>query len=240
MGTAFLTLILPLTLLLRFLVESFLAFTGSPLAAIVLLSLSVRLIMAPFSRLAGKWQREVNEAKTVLDPAIADLKKSFSGEDLHLRTLALYKEKGISQFYAFKSLFGAAIQIPFFFAAFHALSESTHFAGLSFLWMQNLARPDALFLLPFNLPWFGNSFNLLPVLMTVLTLLASRLTVDASLSRELLLRQRRSLYYMAGFFFVLLYPFAAAMVLYWTVNNLISVAGALRGRHRQRARSSVI
>ena len=239
MAHAFLYAILPLTLLLRFLVEGFLSLIGSPLAAIVLLSLSVRLIMVPFSRLADHWQRQVNEKKTLLEPGLAALKKEYRGEELHNRTLALYKEKGISLFYAFKSLFGAAIQIPFFFAAFHALSESTRFAGLSFLWISDLGRPDAFWPLPFALPWFGDSLNILPLIMTILTLVASRITVDHSLSWDMLRRQRRSLYGMAGFFFILLYPFASAMVLYWTVNNLISLGWALRGRHSLRVRPPV-
>ena len=46
--------------------------------------------------------------------------------------------------------------------------------------------------------------------------------------------QRRRLYGMAGVFLVLLYTFPAGMVLYWTTNNALHLAGVLLARLRGR------
>jgi membrane protein insertase Oxa1/YidC/SpoIIIJ len=67
--------------------------------------------------------------------------------------------------------------------------------------------------------------------MTALTIIASGIAGPKGLSEELHRKQRRSLYLMALFFFVLLYPFAAAMVIYWTMNNLFSVVQAIVDRY---------
>ena len=73
--------------------------------------------------------------------------------------------------------------------------------------------------LPFVLPFFGGHFNLLPAVMTLLTVLSALTQRDESLTPLLRKKQQRQLYLMAGAFFLLFYTFPAGMVLYWTANN---------------------
>ena len=89
-----------------------------------------------------------------------------------------------------KSLAGFLIQIPVFIAAFDMLGENFGLAGAGFLWIDDLSLPDRLAVLPAVLPFFGGHLNLLPVLMTLFTVLSARLQEDASLSPELLRVQR--------------------------------------------------
>ena len=60
--------------------------------------------------------------------------------------------------------------------------------------------------------------------MTAMSLLSTRFHSDRSLSPELLGKQRRNLYWIAAAFFVLFYTFPAGMVLYWTTNNVLTIA----------------
>jgi membrane protein insertase Oxa1/YidC/SpoIIIJ len=77
--------------------------------------------------------------------------------------------------------------------------------------------------LPFELPLFGDELNALPLLMTAVTLLSSRLHDDGTLAGDLLRKQRRGLYAMALAFLALFYTVPAGMVLYWTSNNLVAL-----------------
>ena len=61
--------------------------------------------------------------------------------------------------------------------------------------------------------------TVMTIVMTLFTVLAARLQEETSLAPALRRSQRLRLYAMAGVFFVLLYTFPAAMVLYWTANN---------------------
>ena len=63
--------------------------------------------------------------------------------------------------------------------------------------------------------------NLLPVLMTGITLLTSWLQKDPHLTPALMRSQQQRLYLMAGAFFLLFYTFPAGMLLYWTTNNVL-------------------
>lgn len=198
--------------------------------AIMLLSLSVKLLMWPLTFVAERWQAEVNRTQSLLQPALTAIRREFKGEEAHRRTLAVYKQHGVSQFYTLKSLAGFLIQIPVFIAAFDMLGENFGLSGAGFLWVQDLSLPDRAMALPGVLPFFGGYLNLLPVLMTLFTIASARVQEEASLSADLLAGQRLRLYAMAALFFVLLYTFPAGMVLYWTSNNLLHLCKILLGR----------
>jgi membrane protein insertase Oxa1/YidC/SpoIIIJ len=110
------------------------------------------------------------------------------------------------------------------------LAENIHLLNAGFLWISDLSRPDDLFRMPFSLPFFGAEFNLLPFLMTGLSVLASSLHNPPALNAELRRKQLRNMALMAVAFFVLFYTFPAGMVLYWATSNLISVIKSLWAR----------
>lgn len=188
--------------------------------AIILLSLAVKILMSPLTVIAERWQRDVNRIQTSLRPGLEEIKRKYKGEEAHRLTLDLYRNHGVSPWFTLKSLAGFLLQIPVFIAAFDMLAENFALSGVAFFWIDDLSRPDALLQLPFAMPFFGDTLNLLPFLMTALSLLAAWQHVDESLSSELQREQRRRLYLMSAAFFLLFYTFPAGMVLYWTASNL--------------------
>jgi YidC/Oxa1 family membrane protein insertase len=189
-------------------------------AAIILLSLTVKLLMYPLTALADRWQADVNRIQTLLKPELDEIKRSYKGEEAHRLTLAVYKNHSVSPLYTIKSAAGFLIQIPVFIAAFDMLAENIALKQMTFLWIGDLAKPDALAELPFVIPFFGGVLNLLPFLMTGLSSLAAWLQSEDTLSPELQRQQSIRLYLMSAAFFILFYTFPAGMVLYWTSSNL--------------------
>jgi YidC/Oxa1 family membrane protein insertase len=203
---------------------------GNAGLAIMTLSVAVKLLMWPVTRLAERLQARVDQQRSILQPAIDKAKEGFRGEERHERILAVYRDHGISPWYPMKSLIGYAIQIPVFIAAFAMLGENIALSGVPWLWVEDLARPDALVPMPFHIPFFGGDLNLLPWLMTLLTVVAAAIHQDPHLNPVMLKGRRRQLYFLAALFLVLFYTFPAAMVLYWTTNNLLHLVGSLLGR----------
>ena len=195
--------------------------------AIMLLSLTVNILMSPLSRMADRVQQQVNETEARLAPELSRIKKSCKGEEQANKILELYKSEGVHPLYSLKSMLGVALVIPVFIGAFDMLAENIYLLNTGFLWMSDISIPDAFAQLPFTLPFFGSGLNLLPFLMTGLSVMASWLHQSQAANKELRQRQIRNMVLMAIVFFVLFYTFPAGMVLYWTTNNLISVTKTL-------------
>ncbi len=209
-----------LCVLLSAILGALLALVGHAGLAVVLLSPTVKLLLLPLTRIAERWQRQVDETRTRLAPGLAEIRARYRGEERSRRAVELHRELGVSMFYGLKSLLGVAIQLPVFIAAFHVLDESIALLGARLLWIEDLSLPDRLGMLPFAVPFFGDGFNLLPFVMTAVTILSTQLHRGGPRDPELRRKQRRGLHTMAAAFFLLFYTFPAAMVLYWTTNNL--------------------
>jgi YidC/Oxa1 family membrane protein insertase len=191
--------------------------------AVMALSVAVGILMLPLSRIADRLQQQVNETESLLAPELESIKREHKGEEQASRILELYRREGVHPLYSLKSMMGVAVVIPVFIGAFDMLAENIHLMNASFLWITDLSRPDGITSLPFELPFFGADLNLMPFLMTGLSVAASALHKPLALNAQLRRKQLRNMLLLAVAFFVLFYTFPAGMVLYWTTNNLISV-----------------
>ena len=204
-----------------------LSITGNPGLSILLLAVSVKFLLYPLTFIAEKWQSQVNKTQAWIQPKINEINKQYSGEEANTRILNLYRENNISPFFTIKGLFGFLIQVPIFIAVFDVLGESILLAGQSFFFIEDLSKPDQWLALPFAIPFFGSYFNLLPLLMTIITLVSAISYRDQYLTGDLLKDQQLKLYIMAALFFILFFTFPSGMVLYWTCSNLIQLLKSL-------------
>ncbi len=189
--------------------------------AIVLFSLLLKLLLLPVGVMTVRFQRRVSQVQAELAPQLAEIKANYEGEEAHNRLMAAHKKLGVSPFYTLKPMLGSLIQVPILVAVFNALGEMPQLNGQSFLWIENLAYPDAVGHWPMAIPMFGDTISLLPFIMTVVTLYSTLIFQNRHAPEAEIARQKRNLYLMAAAFFILFYPFPAAMVLYWVLANIL-------------------
>ena len=209
----------PLSFGLMFLLRGLTELIGHPGFAIIALAVSVKILLLPLTAVAERLQEQVNATQARLQPGIDAIKAAYRGEERTRRTVALYREHGVHPLYTLKSLAGFMIQLPVFIAVFDMLAENFDLQHVSFLWIQDLARPDALARLPACVPFFGCNLNLLPFLMSGVSLATLLRFRSSVLTPPLVRRQRRNLMTITALFFLLFYTFPASMVLYWTSTN---------------------
>jgi len=224
-----------LSLGLLYLLRALTAIIGNAGLAIVALAGAVKLLLLPLALLAGQLQAQVQATQARLQPDLDAINAAYRGEERTRRTVALYRQAGVSPLYPLRSLVGFLIQIPVFIAAFDMLAENFDLQGVPFLWIRDLSRPDALARLPACVPFFGCDLNLLPFLMSGISIGALLRHHAPLLTPALVRRQRRNLTAMSVAFFFLFYTFPAGMVLYWTSTNFVQLAsqeigGLWRGR----------
>lgn len=189
--------------------------------AILIFALIIKLILLPVSIMTTKSQQKVSIINSQLQPRLTEIKTKYKGEKAHHFTMKAHKDLGVSPFYALKPMLSFLIQIPVLIAIFNALGEMPQLLNQPFLWFDDLSQPDMLMPLGFSIPLLGEHLNLMPIIMTIITLTSTVLHKDNHASESQNKKQKFKLYLMSASFLILFYPFPAAMVMYWAMANLL-------------------
>jgi len=175
-------------------------------------SLTVSFLSLPLYIMAERWQSVERGIINRLRPKIKKIKSVFYGDEQFMVLSAFYRQNHYHPFYSIRNSIGLFVQIPFFIAAYSFLSNLEVLRGVSFLSIKNIGAPDALFHIG-NIP-----VNVLPIAMTLINCAAG-----AVYTHSLSMRDKIQVYGMALIFLILLYNSPAALVLYWTLNNIFSL-----------------
>ena len=180
--------------------------------SIVLLSVAVNVICLPIYNVAEKWQEKERAIQKQLKPKIADIKAVFSGDERYMMLSAYYRQNHYHPVYAMRGMFALLIQIPFFIAAYKLLSGLPMMNNASFWFLKDLSNPDGL------LHFAGMHINILPIVMTLINIIASVIY-----SKGFGIKEKLQLYITAAVFLILLYNSPSGLVFYWTLNNVFSL-----------------
>ncbi|MGI6393557.1 MAG: YidC/Oxa1 family membrane protein insertase [bacterium] len=197
---------------MQIVLERALSLTGSPLISLVVLSVAVTLGALPFYHFAESWQDEERKIQKKLRPKIDEFKSVFKGAALNSYIRTLYRQNNYHPMLAIRSSLGLLIQIPFFFAAYHLLSNYSPFNGVETVLFNDLGKPDAMVTIA------GFSVNILPLLMTAVNICSILIY-----GKKTSLKENLQLYGIALLFLIVLYNSPSALLFYWTFNNLFAL-----------------
>ncbi len=176
--------------------------------ALMLLSLAVTIVTAPFFYLAEKWRSQEETVQKRMARDLASIRAHYGGQKRFYLLRNAHRLYGYGPISPLRASMGLIIQIPFFFAPYLYLSRFTGYAGTGFLFLGDLARPDGLL-------W---GVNLLPFVMTAINVASSLLY-----TRNRSAKGTFQLLALAGLFLVVLYDSPSGLLLYWTMNNILSI-----------------
>jgi YidC/Oxa1 family membrane protein insertase len=127
------------------------------------------------------------------------------------------------------------LQMPILFAMYSMLSTHFELRSAVFIpgWINDLSSPEAIVEFnPINLMvWELSALRGLPFIMLVTTFIQSRLTQapDSSAAGNMKLMT----YAMPIMFFFILYNLPSGLVLYWTMQNVLSIFQQMYTNHRR-------
>lgn len=179
--------------------------------AIVALSVTVNLILIPFNQVINAFMMEERAIRQKIDPKLNEIKQAFKGEERFMMTRMLFKLNNYNHFFALRNSFGLLIQIPFLIAVYSVFVEP-NFREIQFLMLRDIGKPDAL------LKIWGHSFNLLPILMTSITILSGHIY-----SKHHGIKSSYQIYFLPIIFLIILYAMPATVLIYWTTNCFLSL-----------------
>ena len=169
--------------------------------AIILLTILIKLVFFPLSAASYKSMARMKEVQ----PRLMTMKEQYKGEPqkLNQAMMEMYRKEKINPL---GGCLPVVIQIPVFISLYWVLLSSVEMRGAPWiLWIHDLSVPD---------PYY-----ILPVIMAVSMFVQTKLNPTPPDPI-----QAKVMMYMPIVFSIMFFFFPAGLVLYWVVNNLLSIA----------------
>ena len=205
---------------LFFVVDYLFKITGNFGIAIILITAAIRIIFFP---LANYSFRSMAKMKA-LQPEMTRLKDVHKEDKVKLQQeiMALYKKEKVNPA---SGCLPILIQIPFFFAIYKMLFISLEMRHQPFFgWIKDLSAqdPTSIFNLFGLIPWDPPGFLIIgiwPILMGLTMFLQQKLNPAPTDPI-----QAKIFMFFPLFLTIILAPFPSGLVVYWTVNNILTIA----------------
>ncbi len=195
---------------LFWILKLFHGFIGNYGWSIILLTIVVRI---PFLPLVSKGQKSMRKLQEI-QPKMNEIREKYKKDPQKMQQemMELYKKHKVNPM---GGCLPMIIQIPVFIALYKVLLVSIELRGAPFLlWITDLSAPDSL---------FGHiaGFSLggpLPYLMGITMLIQQKMTPSGMDPK-----QAKMMMLMPIIFTFMFLNFASGLVLYWLVNNVLSI-----------------
>jgi len=179
---------------------------------IIAITVIIKIVFWPLTRASTRSMKRMAK----LQPQMKALQEKYKDDPkkMNQKLMEFMKEHKVSPL---GGCLPMLVQIPFFFGFYRMLQSAIELRGARFLWAPDLSQPDTIWHIP------GPDFpvNPLPLVMGATMLWQARLTPPSPGMDPV---QQKIMKYMPLMFMVFLYNFSAGLTLYWTVQNLLTIA----------------
>ena len=204
-------------------IDYFFKLLGNYGLAIIAITACIRLVFFPLANFSFRSMAKMK----ALQPEMVRLKELHKDDKMKLQQemMALYKKEKVNPMSGCLPIF---VQIPVFFALYKVLFVTIEMRQMPFYgWIQDLSEkdPTSLFnlfgLLPYDVPSFL-VIGAWPILMGVTMYIQQKLNPAPTDPM-----QAKIFMFFPLFLTIILAPFPAGLVIYWTVNNVLTMAQQL-------------
>ncbi len=180
--------------------------------AIIGITVIIKLLFWPLTQVSTRSMKRMQ----TLQPKMKELQEKYKDDPkkLNQKMMEFMKENKVNPA---AGCLPIMIQIPVFIGFYKMLQTAIELRGAAFLWARDLSQPDTIFMLP------GLDFpvNPLPLIMGATQLWQARMTPPSPGMDPV---QQKMFQYMPLIFLFILYNFSSGLTLYWTVQNLLTIA----------------
>jgi YidC/Oxa1 family membrane protein insertase len=185
--------------------------------SIILLTILIKILFWPLTHKSYQSMKEMRK----LQPMMAKIREKYKNnkQEMNKQLMGLYKTYKINPM---GGCLPMVVQMPVFFAFYRILPNSIQLRHAPFiLWINDLSAPERLFSLPFKIPLMAPPYGIpvLTLLMGASMFLQQKMTPtpgDPSQAKMMMM--------LPIVFTFLFINFPSGLVLYWLVNNLLSIA----------------
>ena len=201
-------------------IDYFFKLLGNYGLAIIAITICIRLAFFPLANFSFRSMAKMK----ALQPEMVRLKELHKDDKMKLQQemMALYKKEKVNPM---SGCLPILVQIPVFFALYKVLFVTIEMRQMPFFgWIQDLSErdPTSLFnlfgLLPYDVPSFL-MIGAWPIAMGVSMFIQQKLNPAPTDPM-----QAKIFMFFPLFLTIILAPFPAGLVIYWTVNNILTMA----------------
>ncbi|MDR2353673.1 MAG: membrane protein insertase YidC [Deltaproteobacteria bacterium] len=201
---------------LGFFLRLFYGFVGNYGVAIILVTILIKICLWPLTAKSYKSMKEMQK----LQPQMQRIREQYKDnpQAMNQEMLKMYKTHKVSPL---GGCLPMVLQIPFFIAFYRVLDYALELRGAPFaLWIHDLSAPDRLFYFNFSIPFVAppTGIPVLTLIMGATMIWQQRMT--PTMGDPL---QAKIMMFLPLIFIVALLNMPAGLVLYWLVNNILSI-----------------
>ena len=177
--------------------------------SIVIMTICIKLLFWPLTAKASRSQKRMAS----IQGPMAELKEKHKDnpQKMQQETLKLFKEHQVNPV---AGCLPMLIQMPIFLGLFYMLRTASELRFESFLWVSDLSLPDTQFMVG------GFPINILPMIMGVTMFLQMSMMPVSPAADPM---QQKIFKFLPFIFLIFLYNFSSGLVLYWTVQNILTI-----------------
>ncbi len=188
---------------------------------ILLLTIFLKIILFPIA-----YKTYVSSAKMrILRPEVEEINEKFPKKEDALKkqqaTMDLYRKAGVNPM---SGCIPMLLQLPILIALFRFFPASIELRQQAFLWAEDLSSYDSVLDLPFNIPFYGDHVSLFTLLMTISTIIYTRMNNQMMSTGNQLPGMKTMLYLMPIMFLGFFNSYASGLSYYYLLTNLITFA----------------
>jgi YidC/Oxa1 family membrane protein insertase len=189
---------------------------------ILILTLLLKLVLFPIA-----YKTYLSSARMrVLKPEIEEISKKYPKTEDAMKkqqaTMSLYKKAGVNPL---AGCLPMLLQMPILIAMFRFFPSSIELRQQSFLWATDLSSYDSVLDLPFTIPFYGDHVSLFTLLMTISTIIYTKINNDMMGSANPSMPGMKTMMYIMPVMFLGFFnSYASALSYYYLLTNLITFA----------------
>ena len=185
---------------------------------ILLLTIIFKVMLLPLT-----YKAYMSTAKMrVLKPEIDDINKQYENKDAMEKqqaVMALYKKAGVNPL---GGCLPMVLQMPILIALFRFFPASIELRHKAFLWADDLSSYDSIYDLPFNIPFYGDHVSLFTLLMTITTIIYTKMNSDLQGSNPQMAQMKWIMYLMPIMFLGFFNSYASGLSYYYFLANMVT------------------
>ncbi len=188
---------------------------------ILILTILLKLLLFPIAY----WSYRATAKMRVLRPEVEELSAKFKPEDALKKqqaTMDLYRRAGVNPM---AGCWPMLLQFPILIAMFRFFPSSIELRQQAFLWADDLSSYDSILNLGFTIPFYGSHVSLFTLLMTISTLIYTKINNDMmATGSQQLPGMKTAMYIMPIMFLGIFNNYASGLSYYYLLANLFTFA----------------